>query len=132
MADLTEAEASGSTKLIGADPTTGAETNFADVTAEGELKISSFANVTFADANRTITTTELLANVSGSNLANRKSLIVFNRGTSDVFYGTTGVSDTTGIAVVKDEILTLLVGDNIDVFLVTKTGSSTVTIQEFA
>jgi len=73
-----------------------------------------------------------LANVSGSNLANRKSLIVFNRGTSDVFYGTTGVSDTTGIAVVKDEILTLLVGDNIDVFLVTKTGSSTVTIQEFA
>lgn len=132
MADLTEKQAGGTTKIVGADPSTGQETFWADVTAEGEIKISSFANVTFIDGNKTINTTESLASVGVSNLANRKSVVIFNRGGQTIYYGTTGVDDTTGIAIEKDEVIELELGDSIMVYLVTKTGSSTVTIQEFA
>jgi len=132
MADLTEKQAGGSTKIVGADPVTGEESFFAEVTSEGELKISSFANVSFIDGNKTINTTESLAAVGGSNLANRKSLVIYNRGSQEVYYGTTGVDDTTGIVIEKDELITLAVGENVNIYLVTKTGNSTVTIQEFA
>lgn len=110
----------------------GPSGNAAEVTAEGEVKISSFANLSFVDGNRTINTTEIVANVSGTNLANRKSLIIYNRGAQDIFYGTTGVSDTTGIAIAKEEVVSLEIGENINIYLVTKTGVATATIQEFA
>lgn len=132
MGDLTEKQSGGTTKIVGADPNTGAESFFAEVTSEGELKISSFANVDFQDANKTITTTESLAAVGGSNLINRKSVVIYNRGAQAIYYGTTGVDDTTGIVVEKDELIELQVGDSIDIYLVTKTGNATVTIQEFS
>ena len=131
MADLTEAQASQSTKLIGAD-SSGNETNYVNVTPEGEIKTSNFANLDFQDANKSVSTTEILASVGVSNLANRKTLVIFNRGSQTIFYGTTGVSDITGIAIEKDELITFSVGENVNIYLVTKTGNSTVTIQEFA
>lgn len=110
----------------------GPSGNILEITDEGEAKISSFANVAFNTANKTINTTESLAAVAGSNLSNRKSVIIFNRGAQDIYYGPTGVNDTNGIIVTKDEVISLEVGDNIDVYLITKTGTATVTIQEFA
>lgn len=127
MADLTFTEASQPINIVGAD-----ETNVAKVSDQGELFVSNFANVTLVDATKTITTTESLAAVGGSNLANRKSLVIYNRGAQDVFYGTTGVDDTTGIPIIKDEIITLAIGENVSVYLVTKTGTASVTFQEFA
>ena len=67
-----------------------------------------------------------------SNLPNRKSLVIYNRGAQEVYYGTTGVDDTTGIVIEKDELIILAVGDGVNIYLVTKTGNATVTIQEFA
>lgn len=110
----------------------GPSGNKAEVTGEGEIKISSFANVTFSSGNRTASTTEIVANVSGTNLGNRKSLVIFNRGAQDIYYGVSGVNDTNGIPILKDEVVSLAVGENIDIYIVTKTGNATVTIQEFA
>ena len=132
MADLTEKEAGGTTKIIGANPSTGQETNFADVTSEGELKISSFANVDFQDVVKTVSTFEIKASVGASNLSNRKTLLIVNKGAQDVFYGTTGVSSTTGAVIEKDETINIDVGDNIDIFLVTAASTSDVVIQEFS
>ena len=132
MGDLTNLERAGSTKIAGADPNTGEETFFADVTSEGELKISSFANVDFQDVVKSVSTTEILASVGVSNLANRKSLVIFNQGPQTVFYGTTGVMAATGIAIDKDETIVLQVGDNINIFLVTDSSTADVTIQEFS
>ena len=132
MADLTEKQAGGSTKIIGANPTTGQETFWADVTSEGELKISSFANIDYQAASKTATTTESLVSVGGSNLTNRKLLVVNNKGPQDIFLGPTGVTTTNGITVEKDEQVTLAVGDNVDVYMITGSSSATVTIQEFS
>lgn len=41
MADLTEAQASGSTKIVGASPSTGTEDNYAEVDVNGNLKVIS-------------------------------------------------------------------------------------------
>ena len=133
MGDLTEKQAGGTTKIVGADPDTGEENFFAEVTSEGELKISSFANVDFQDVNKAASGTEILAAVGGSNLTNRKSLIIYNRVGDAIYYGTTGVGETTGIEIEEGELITLLVGDNIDIYIATKAGgSATVTLQEFS
>ncbi len=134
MGDLSEKQAGGNSKIVGANPTTGEETFFLDVTSEGEAKISSFANVTFIDAVKTITTVEQLAAVGGSNLANRKSVVISNLGPQTVYYGSTGVLGGSGprIAIEKDELIELEVGDNIMVYLITSTSTADVTIQEFA
>ena len=131
MADLIEKESAGAMKIVGSNAD-GNETNYANVTAEGELKISSFANVDFQSANKTINTTETLASVAVSNLSNRKTLLIFNRGSQTVYYGPSGVDDATGIPIEKDELITLDVGENILIYLITKTGNATVTIQELA
>jgi len=131
LADLDESQSSQSVKLIGAG-SDGIETNYVDVTAEREIKTSSFANVAFLDANISVSTTEILANVAGTNLPNRKTLVIFNRGNREIFYGTTGVSSTTGIAIQVDELITFDVGENINIYLITNNGTSTVTIQEFS
>ena len=133
MADLNERDAGGTTKIVGADPDTGVETFFADVTSEGELKISSFANITYSTATKSVgNVTEVLAAVGGANLANRKTIVAYNRGPQTVYYGPTGVTSTTGIPIEKDEVVTFAIGDNIDVYFITGSSTASVTIEEYA
>ena len=133
MADLSKKDAASTQKLIGADPNTGVETFYVNVSNEGEIKTANFANVDFQDANKTVTGTQQLAAVGGSNLANRKSLVIFNREGDEIYYGTSGVDDTNGIEIAETELITLLVGENIDIYIATKSGgTATVTIQEFS
>lgn len=131
MADLTEQQAGGTTKVIGSD-LTGNETNFLGITDEGELKVASFPNLSYISSVKTINTIESIGAVGVSNLSNRKSLSIYNKGAQDIYYGPTGVTDTTGIPIFKDEVLSLDIGDGVDLYLVTKTGSATVIVQEFA
>ena len=112
------------------DPVTG---NCVNVTPEGEIKISSFANIDYKSVNKNITTTEKLASVGVSNLAGRKELNIFNKGAQTIFYGPTGVTDVTGTPIEKDEVASFdNHGDNINIFLVTKTGTATVIIEELS
>lgn len=133
MGDLNKKQASASTKIAGANPTTGEETFFADVTSEGELKISSFANITYSTATKSVgNVTPVLAAVGGANLANRKTVVVYNRGAQTIYYGPTGVTSTTGIPIEKDEVVTFAIGDNIDVYFITGSSTASVTIEEYA
>jgi hypothetical protein len=133
MADLDNLQASQSVKIAGANPSTGAETYFADVTSEGELKISSFANVTYAAAQKVVTTTPQLAAVGGANLANRKGLFIYNKGAQTIYYGPSGSTSTTGaIPILKDEAASLAFGQNVNVYVFTTTSTSDVDFQEYA
>ena len=131
MADITEKQASQSIKLVGSD-LTGTETNYLDVTSEGEIKVASFPNVSYLTGLKTASTTELLVSVGGANLVSRKTLTIYNKGAQDVYFGPTGVTDTTGIPIIKDEAVTMDVGDNVHVYIVTKTGTTSVVIQEYS
>lgn len=112
--------------------TNEAETVKANVTPAGELSVSNFANVDFQDALKTITTTEALASVGASNLANRKTLVIYNKGNKDLYYGTTGVTNTTGMPVLAGDLVTLNVGENINVYIKADNGTTDVIIQEFS
>lgn len=132
MGDLNrDKDAAKTTKIIGSD-IDGNETNFLAVNEEGEVQVSSFANISYLSTAKSVTTTEVLAAAGASNLSGRKKLIVYNRGPQDIFFGPTGVSETNGIPILKDEFASFDVGDNVNVYLVTKTGSSNVVIQEFS
>jgi hypothetical protein len=134
MADLDESESSMTVKLIGS-ASTGVESNFAEVTPANELKASLTHNSTYVSASITVNTTEDLAAVGGSNLVNRKELLIFNDGSKDIYFGPSGVSSSganKGIKIGIGAFQSIPVGDNVLVYLVTATGSSTVIIQEFA
>lgn len=111
----------------------GESGNILEITSEGEAKISSFANVSFVAGDKTVSTTESLASVGVSNLANRKSIKIINRGNKAIYFGPTGLSDSAlSDELLSGESVTLAVGDNIDIYYLTKTGTSTVTVWEFA
>lgn len=127
MSDILETQQSELVRI-----TDSTESNIVKVSPEGELAVSNFANIAFVDANKTINTTESLASAGVANLANRKTLVIFNRGAQSIYYGTTGVDDIIGIEIAKDELISFSVGEAIDIYIVTKTGTSSVTIQEFS
>lgn len=131
MSDLSEKQSGGNTKIVGADPDTGAETFFLNVTSEGEAKISSFANISFDDVVKVVGTSEVLVAVGGLNLSNRKGLRIVNNGPQTIYWGKTGV-DNTKDAIEKDESLVLEFGDNIDVYVITNAATANVLIQEWS
>ena len=97
-----------------------------------DVRVSNFANTDFQDAAKSVTTAEILAAVGASNLTDRRSLIIFNNGSQTVYYGTTGVTSNNGVPIERGEVVTLLVGDTIDIFIATGAGSADVVIQEFS
>ena len=132
MADLNRnKDAAKTTKIVGSDQN-GTETNFLGINDEGEIKVSSFPNISYVSIVKPVSTTEVLASVGASNLTGRKTLTIYNKGSQDIYYGPSGVTDLTGIPIFKDEILNIDVGDNVEIFLITKTGTSDVVIQEFS
>lgn len=128
MADLSGDQASQDVNIV--DPNNG---NIVGVSSDGEMRVANFANIQFISAAKTVNTTASLLAVGGANLANRKSVVVFNRGTQDMYYGTAAVTDeTNGIPIPKDSQAVFQVGENINIYIVTKTGTSDIIVQEFA
>lgn len=128
MGDVSHKKSSGITRIVGDN-----EDNIAKVSPEGEIYVNNFANVSFITAPKTVNTTASLLAVGVSNLTARKSVVVYNRGAQDIYYGDATVTDETdGIPIPKDGQAVFQVGENIDIYVVTKTGTSNIIVQEFA
>lgn len=76
--DLTEKQASQSVKLAGADPSTGAETYFMDVTSEGRGKIQQPASNTGGNTRPSITSVS--STILAANPARKFAIIINNSG----------------------------------------------------
>lgn len=79
MGDLTDRQVSALTRLIGADPVTGEETEFVKVTETNDLAVNDQSATAARSSTITITSTPIIANTVGAglssdNLANRKQI----------------------------------------------------------
>lgn len=123
MADLTEAQASKSVKLIGSDPV-GLESNFAEVSANQELTTADSLNNGGVQASITVGTSAVEGKVGASVLANRK-YVIFQAKDKGIFYGFDNtVTTSTGIEIFKDQLLMIPVGEGTEIwFIATDTGN---------
>lgn len=131
MADLNGLQASETIKIAGAD-SSGNETNFANVSVNGEIKAIDILNVSVAQALLTVnaTGTPVEVKAGSSRLANRKSVMIQAQGTN-VVYGF--ASDVQQFLLPNGATVTLSVGDNVGVWIDrTSNGDVKVAIAEFA
>jgi len=91
---------------------------------------SDVLNDSYITSSITVTTTAIEAKVGANRLIGRESLMVYNKGTKKIFAGPSGVTSLTGVVIEVEEVATFSFGENIGVFLITDSGSSTVVVQE--
>jgi len=103
MADLDEKDASGSSKIVGAD-STGAETAYVNVTANGDLQTSDSLTGPGVQGTLTVGTTAVELKVGGSVLADRKTAGLDNDSNSILYWGyTNAVTTSTGRRIFKNQ-----------------------------
>lgn len=80
-----------------------------------------------------VTSTPTEAKVGTNRLTGREQITITNKGPNPVYYGPTGVTNTTGDILYKDQFVSLPFGFDIAVFVVCATGqTATVIVQEMA
>lgn len=87
-------------------------------------------DTSYLSTSATITTSASELKVGASRLSGRQNLIVFNKGSSTIYIGPSGVTSSTGIPVEANQMFSYPFGQNIAVYAITSSGSSTVIIQE--
>lgn len=96
---------------------------------------SEFSDVlqnSYVATQKTANNVASIARVGAANLDGRESIIIMNQGATEIYVGPIGVTSTTGIRVSRWQVLTLAIGQNIDVYVVTASGTSTYVVQELA
>jgi hypothetical protein len=130
MADLTDAEASLPTKLVGAD-NTGAETSFVNSTGVGELSVSDIITGVGTQGALTVGTSAVEAKTGASALTNRKLLTIFNNSGTTIYWGrTSGVTTSTGTPIFEKQFFTFDFAADAPVYLIAGTAGNNVRITE--
>lgn len=96
---------------------------------------SDVADIAYLSTVITVSTSQVQAKVSSTNLANRQELIIFNDSLNTIYYGPSGVTTsgaTKGIPINAGGFVNLPFGFDIAVFLIAASGSNNVIIQELA
>lgn len=127
MADLSDLNAALTVKLAGASPS-GAETEFIGA-SNSQLKTSDIINTAALQANKSVSTSAVLASVGSGNLVDRKLLILFTN-EKDVTFGFSGSSQPFPLP--KGAIFPLDIGDNINVYIKKNSGTGEVFIAELS
>jgi hypothetical protein len=88
--------------------------------------------VTLAQGVISVGTTQVAASVGVSNLSGRQELRIHNKGPYLVYWGPTGVTTSSGEPIYVNQTLALPYGDQVSVFVISGTASSSVIITESA
>lgn len=90
-------------------------------------------NTTFIDTVMSLSSAAQVAKVGASNLANRKYLVLQNLSGGNIYYGTAGVSSSTGFKIANGSGITLPVGPGISIYIIKQNATAgNVIIQEYA
>lgn len=118
--------------IITGNTPSGTYTN-AKLSNNSEQQMTDICDNGGSQAAITVGTSAILANVSGSNLTNRKSLTVYNNGTVLIYFGfTNAVTTSTGTPVVPGTTVIFSVGPSTNVYLISGTASQNVRVTEAA
>jgi hypothetical protein len=130
MGDLPTKKRTEPTRLVGADPSTGDETNFQGVTANNDAMVVDKVNTDGVEAELTVGTTAVPIRVGGSNLANRK-VVTAQPKDNQIYWGwTSSVTTTTGTRIFKNQFVQWKVGATKDVYLIANAAGKNVSITE--
>ena len=77
----------------------------------------------------TITTTATEIKVGASREENRQMVIIYNNSNKTVFFGPAGVTISTGIPLLKEQLVEIPLGD-IGIFAIVASSTGTVIVQE--
>ena len=118
MGDLPTKKRTESTRIIGADPTTGDETNHSHVTANNDLTVSDRVNTVGVQTELTVGTTAVPVRVGASNLSTRKVVTAMPKDNS-IYWGYTNlVTATTGTRIFKNQMVVWDIGPDLDIYLI--------------
>ena len=130
--DTTNSDSVGA-YLRGADGSLATNTTVgAKVAVDVNLADGGAANIAYAAVSLSISTTQTQVKVGASNLAGRKSVIMYNSGLNTVYFGPSGVTTSTGIPILSKQMISLNAGDANNIYLITSTSTSTVVVQELS
>lgn len=124
MADLTDLQAAGTTKIVGSDAT-GLETTAVKASANGDLNVEDILDQGGVHGVLSVGTTPVAVRVGASNLANRKRLTFINNSTATaLYYGFSNtVSAATGFPIFRNQPVSDAWGPNTTVWIVAASGS---------
>lgn len=94
-------------------------------TVDNRLPVTSidYLQETLITGAKTVNSTQVRASVGANNLSGRKSLIIYNAGTVNVYYGASGVTVASGVHIAPQAYATFDVFETVDIFLIA--GSAT-------
>jgi hypothetical protein len=125
MADLTDLQAAGSTKIVGSDAT-GTETNPVKATTLGEIQAVDVPNQTGLSGVVNLTTTAVEGKVGGATMVNRK-YIEMQAISSNVKWG---YNTSCPFDLFKNQFFSLPAGENCKVYFKVSAGTGSVAIGE--
>jgi hypothetical protein len=96
--------------------------------SEGSLKVVDIPNIAMLATAESVTSTA--AQLVATPLANRRSLVIQNRGDKSIFIGDSAVTTATGIEVPKGGSYDLTAGPVVDIWAVTASGTADVRVLE--
>lgn len=128
MADLNEKDASTTTKIVGAS-SAGAESTYINATANGDMSVADLLNVGASQTTLSVSTTAVEGKVGGSNLANRKRILIQCQ-TANMTYGFS--SGSQPFTLPNGTTMILELGPNISIWFRKTSGTGNVVIAEFA
>jgi len=128
MGDLTNLESSDTIKIAGASAT-GSETNFVNASANGDLQTTDIMNTAASSTVLSLTTSAVAVRVAGSNLQDRKYIIMEGLG-SGIVWGFSPSSQTFNLF--KNQIIMLPCGQNITVYAKVTTGTADLSVGELS
>lgn len=152
MSDSTELTSSNSTKVVGADPATGAESNYLQIDSSGritnklndgsgnsitslnsQLSTNDILNGSGVEGTKSIANTATLVNISGTNLANRKEITMQNNSAVIIYWGlTSSVTTTTGTRLYPGKTLIRCLGPSTNLYAIVATGTASTNLTESA
>lgn len=132
MADLTDLQAAGSTKVVGSDAS-GLETSPVKVSANQDFGVADVCDNGGVQGVIAVGTTPVAVRVGASNLANRKRLLFINTGAINLYWGFANtVSQANGVIIFRNQPVSDSWGPNTTIWIVAQTGSGSITIAESA
>lgn len=132
MADLSKKDASSSNKIVGA-ASDGTESNFAEVSANGDLQAADLLRGPGVQGVLTVGTGAVELKVGGSVLADRKLATFYNDSSNVIYWGyTNAVTTSTGTPIEKKQLASWDVSDGATIWLIAASASNDGRITESA
>lgn len=132
MADLTDLQASGTVKVVGAS-SSGLEGTPVKSSLNGDLGVSDIVDNGGLHGSLSVSTTAVAVRVGASNLVNRKVLMFHNNGTGTLYWGYNNtVNSSNGMPLKKDQFCVGDWGPGTTIYIIASSGTHNLRVNEGA